>query len=105
MITCEQKILPAEDTVLYRDDGLTAVVGNGHEIDKLRKQLIASFKKFGLTITCVTNIKQVCFLDVCLDLNTELHKPYVKKNSKIKYVAKGSNHPGNILKKYSIKFQ
>ena len=97
VITCEKAILPAEDAVLYRDDGLAAVQGSARDIDRKRKKLISAFKEMGLHITCISNVKQVSFLDVCLDLNNELFKPYVKKNSKIQYVAKGSNHPNNIL--------
>ena len=83
--------------MLYRDDGLSAIEGGACDIDCMRKKLISAFKQLGLTISCVSNVKKVSFLDVCLDLSDELFKPYVKKNYKIQYVVQGSNHPQNIL--------
>ena len=92
------KIFLPEDVVLFRDDGLGAVEGSGHDLDKIRKALNASFKRIGLKITCETNLLRVCFLDVLLDLQTGEHMPYIKKNSQLKYVQKGSNHPPNVTK-------
>ena len=38
------------------------------------------------------------FLDVTLDLNTGLYKPFMKPNDTPIYVNKNSNHPPKILK-------
>ena len=83
---------------LYRDDGL-AVMENysGAKADKARKELIAIFKKHGLSITVETNLKVANFLDVTLDLHTETHKPYHKPNNTPVYVNINSNHPKIII--------
>ena len=51
------------------------------------------FKDLGLDITIETNISTVDFLDVSLDLNTGLHKPYRKPIEKLTYIHKHSCHP------------
>ena len=40
----------------------------------------------------------VDFLDVTLDLNSGIYKPYTKPNSTLQYVHFNSNHPPNIIK-------
>ena len=40
----------------------------------------------------------VDFLDVTLDLNSGLYKPFMKQNDIPVYVNKNSNHPQSILK-------
>ena len=97
LITDREAIIKCEDTALYRDDGLVAIEGNGRTIDKTRKNLEALFKRIGLKITYEVNIKRACFLDILLDLDTGTYRPYTKKNSRIQYVCKGSNHPPNVL--------
>ena len=71
--------------------------GNGHVIDKIRKETVKVFKEEGLTITCEVNIQKVYFLDVMLDLQNGCYKPYHKVNSKLLYVNTGSNHPRVVL--------
>ena len=82
---------------LFRDDGLSIIEGNGHMIDKKRKDTIRIFKNENLKITWEVNITKVCFLDVLFDLQTETYKPYHKANNKLVYVHTGSNHPKLIL--------
>ena len=48
-------------------------------------------------ITAEANKKNVNFLDVNLDLNTGLYRPYMKPNDVPTYVHKDSNHPKAIL--------
>ena len=93
----QQEIFQPEEVILYRDDGLSAIEGNGHVLDSIRKRLIALFKSYGLNITCESNLKKVNFLDVSMDLNHSNYQPFIKRNCKLRYVAKGSNHPANIL--------
>ena len=42
--------------------------------------------------------KVVDFLDITLDLRTEIYKPYKKLNSNLTYIHKQSNHPPSIIK-------
>jgi hypothetical protein len=51
-----------------------------------------------LKITIEANLKTVNFVDVTLDLNTGLYKPYMKPNNTIVYINKDSNHPPSIIK-------
>ena len=45
------------------------------------------------------------FLDVSLDLETMLHKPYHKENKIPKYVNVGANHPRSIIKNIPLGIQ
>ena len=51
-----------------------------------------------MKVTIETNIKKCDFLDVFLDLESGLHKPFTKVNQKPIYVHKDSNHPESIKK-------
>ena len=60
--------------------------------------IVKVFKEEGLTLE--NNL--VCssttdFLDISMDLINETHKPYLKPNKVLKYVAKTSNHPPAII--------
>ena len=46
-------------------------------------------------------MKCIDFLDVSLDLENDLSKPYLKPNNSIMCVNVGSNHPPSILKNIS----
>ena len=72
------------------------VQGSGPRLERLRKQVFSLFNNLGLKVTIDTNIKKCDFLDVYLDLNTGLHKPFRKANQKPIYVHKDSNHPESI---------
>ena len=63
------------------------------------KDICQIFKNEGLDITIETNLKVVEFLDVELNLNTGIHKPFTKPNNTILYVDANSNHPP-IIKKH-----
>ena len=81
---------------LYRDDGLgyhSARLPRGR-MEQIRKQLHALFKRYGLTITIEKpDLTSVNFLDVTLDLEKGIFKPYKKPNDQPLYVHKLSNHP------------
>ena len=67
---------------LYRDDGLCIIQNaSGHGIDRKRKRVVDIFKQYGLKIVMDTNPKVVEFLDVRLDLNSNIFKPYRKPNN------------------------
>ena len=63
----------------------------------MKKEISQIFQKNGLKITVNTNLKIVEFLDVSLDLNNDLFKPFLKPNNVIMYVDVKSNHPKKIL--------
>ena len=52
----------------------------------------------GLKISIEANKKIVNFLDITLDLQRDLFKPFMKPNNTLLYVNKESNHPPSILK-------
>ena len=83
---------------LYRDDGLATGFQTPRQLDIIKKKLCKIFKEHELSITIEANKKVVNFLDVTLDLNTGLYKPYMKPNDTPVYVNKYSNHPPSILK-------
>ena len=87
-----------ENTGLYRDDGLAAIKTSASEADKVRKKLIQVLQPLGLKITVQTNMKQVNFLDINLDLTTGVYKPYKKPNDVPMYIHAESNHPPTIIK-------
>ena len=91
-------IVSKEDIGLYRDDGLMAIKGNGQEMERFRKKLFSLFRQEGLSITAETNLLQVDFLDVTLNLEDGSFKPFSKPNEEITYVSKLSNHPPLVLK-------
>ena len=93
-----QEIIEKEKSGLYRDDGLLVVEGGGQKAERMKKKLFSLFKSVGLKITAEANLKSVNFLDVNLDLADGTFKPFMKPNSKVKYVSRESNHPPLILK-------
>ena len=89
---------------LYRDDGLCASSLTPRQTEILAKKLSKILKNNGLIITLETNVKSVNFLDINLDLQTGIYKPYIKPNDKPVYVHQLSNHPPGILQNipYSV---
>ena len=83
---------------LYRDDGLAIVKGSGPKIDKLRKEVTAMFQELGFKITTEINITCTDFLDLILDLQQGVYKPFRKANQEILYIHSESNHPDNVKK-------
>ena len=84
---------------LYRDDGLTIVKQMpGAELERKRKEIIETLKKYGLTITIKTNLFVVHFLYIQFNLLSGTFKPYRKPNNDPIYVDKDSNHPPQVLK-------
>ena len=66
---------------LYRDDGLAYFENlNGHQSDKLRKDITKIFKDMGLNVTIQTNLKIAHFLDLTFNLQDGTYKPYKKPN-------------------------
>ena len=55
------------------------------------------FQEYGLRITSTANVKNVNFLDINMDLQRGIHKPYMKPNDQPIYVDVQSNHPKSII--------
>ena len=63
-----------------------------------KKKLSKIFKENGFNLTFENDGKCVNYLDVTLDLEREIFKPYMKPNHTPTYVHAESNHPPTILK-------
>ena len=88
-----------KDIGLYRDDGLILLRNyNGQKTDRARKTIIKVFKDIGFKLDIETNLKEVNFLDVTLNLINGTYRPYKKTNDKLQYIHKLSNHPPQVLK-------
>lgn len=83
---------------LYLEDGSVSLRGaDGQKMDKTRKNIAEIFKKIGLQINIVTNLKGIDFLDVTFDLTNVRFRPYKKPNVKLLYVHTSFNHPPQII--------
>ena len=83
---------------LYRDDGLGVCSLTGRQTEKVKQEMCRIFERYHLQITTDVNHKIVNFLDITLDLDSGLFKPFSKPNNTILYVNKHSNHPPSITK-------
>lgn len=91
--------LDSDSVGLYRDDGLLVVKNSSKiKVDRIRKMIYRVFKDLGLRTIVTTNVRQVDFLDVTLDLANNIFQPYVKVNSNPLYVHPNSNHPPSVIK-------
>ena len=81
MLNKLSRILKSTNIGLYRDDGLAVVENaNGPMMDRIRKDIIKTFKEENLTITIDTNLSVTEFLDVSFDLVSGKYFPYRKPN-------------------------
>ena len=92
------EILPKSCIGLYRDDGLAVTPARPRQVDILKKKICKVFADNNLRVTIEANMKIVNFLDITLDLENELFKPYMKENHTPTYVHSQSNHPPLVLK-------
>ena len=83
---------------VYRDDALGVSLMTPRQNDLLMKKICQIFREENLSITISVNKKVVDFLDVNLDLNTGVFKPFMKENDTPTYVNMKSNHPPCITK-------
>ena len=67
------------------------------QLQQIRHKIVSVFAEYGITIS--TNLKIVNFLDVTLNLENEICKPYRKPGDRPRYVNSESNHPSQFLKK------
>ena len=82
---------------LYRDDRLAINDTNGPKLDRIRKNIIATFKSEEQSITIETTIVETDFLNVTFNLSTGKYYPYNKLNLS-PYIPAKSNHPPSIIK-------
>ena len=94
-----EKILPKTNFGLYRHDRLILLRNlNSQHMDKKRETIIRTFTDIGFSIDIQTNLKEVHFLDVTLNLQNGTYRPYKKANEKLLYIHSLSNHPPQIIK-------
>ena len=94
-----EKILPKSNFGLYRNDGLALLRNlNGQQTDKVRKNIIRVFRDIDFSLEIETNLKEVDFLDVSLNLRNGTYRPYKKPNDRLLYIHSLSNHPPNVIK-------
>ena len=86
------------DSGLYRDDGLGVSYATPRQVEQIKKEICRIFKRHGLSITIEANKKHVNFLDISMDLNEGVYKPFMKENDVPYYVHCKSNHPPSIIK-------
>ena len=60
------------------------------------------FKDIGFSLEIETNLQEVNFLDVTLNLRNGTYRPYKKPNDKLLYIHTSSNHPPNVLMQIPI---
>ena len=83
---------------VYRDDALGVHAMTPKEGEDMKKEICKIFKDHQLSIDAKVNTKSVDFLDINLDLETELYKPFKKADNTPLYVNIASNHPPTIIK-------
>ena len=69
------------------------------ELERKRKKIIETFKKYGLAITIKRNLFVVKYLDIQFNLLNGTFKPYRKPNNDPIYGHRDSNYPLHVLKK------
>ena len=86
------------DLGLFRDDGLgVSRLSPRTNQHRVLEEITRVFNENNLKITIEVNKKVVDFLDVTLDLDLGVYRPYTKPNHNPLYVHKQSNHPPSIL--------
>ena len=97
-LLAQLKVLPNFEAIFYRDDGLAVTPSSKRLQEKLRQRIIKIFGEQDLKITIEIGLTRVIFLDLTLDLETGLFKPFRKPGDRPLYVSAHSNHPPQILK-------
>ena len=94
MLSLLSKRINKNHVGLYRDDGL-AILKNtsGPEAEKLKKKLQKLFKEKDLDIIIQCNLKITNYLDITLNLNDSLYRPYTKPNEETNYLHINLDHP------------
>ena len=84
------KVVDHNHSGLYRDDGLILLRNTtGPKMDRIRKDVIKTFKDVGFKIHIKTNLKIVDFFDATFNLSNGTYKPYKKRHDTIyQYILK-----------------
>ena len=93
-----KRFIKKEHQVLYRDDFISVVNISGPQVERLRKNLFNFFQQYRLKVTIEANVKKADFLDISMDLESGIHRPYCKDDSIPTYININSNHPPHIKK-------
>ena len=91
---------------LYRDEYLAILKNNsGPEAEKLKKKFQNLVKEKDLDIVVQCNLEITNYLDITLNLNDDLNRPYRKTNEKTNYIHVNLDHPPWVMKEipWSIK--
>ena len=84
---------------LYRDDRLPVFKGlSGPENERLQKNVVKTFKDYGLNITIKANVHTVNYLDVIFDLRKCIYLPYRKLDNPPVYINSCCNYPPTEIK-------
>ena len=94
--------LPNFRTILYRDDGLGITTSSPRLQEKLKQSIVRIFAQQDLNITIEINLSRVDYLDITMDLETGIFKPYRKPGDRPVYVSALSNHPPQVLKNIPV---
>ena len=70
------------------------VKGGGPEVDRARKEV----QQENLNVTTECKSKCVDFLDIILDLSSNVIRTFLKPNANTKYVSTSSSHPPAIIR-------
>ena len=82
----------------YRDDVLAVCSLTPFQVEKVKKQVVEVFKEHDLKVKAIANTTVANFLDITLDLNSKVHRPYMKPGTQLEYVHVNSNHPRHVTK-------
>ena len=82
----------------YRDDVLATSSLTPFQLEKVKQQVIEVFQGHGLKVKAIANTRVANFLDITLDLNNKVHRPYMKPGTQLEYVHVNSNHPRHVTK-------
>ena len=89
---------------MHRDDRLVLLRSTSKQkTERIRKDIIETFKNAGFKIKMKTNLHIFDILDVTFNLLDATYKPYKKPNDQVLYVNTLSNHPPEIIKQLSNK--
>ena len=92
------EVFPTEFIGLYKDESMAATAARPRQAEILKKKICQIFSENNLKITIDANLKVANFLDITLDLEREIFRPYMKDNHTPLYVDSQSNHPPLVLK-------
>ena len=91
-----KRFIRKKDQGLYRDDFISVVEVSGPQVERLRKNLFKFFEQYKLKVTIEANVKKADFLDISMDLESGIHRPFRKEDTIPTYINVQSNHPPHI---------